>query len=159
MSGKISDRASLAWNLGIIVGSVLAMNGLIFGLGWADRPGVVPGSPIDPPGWLVGLVWTALFASMAVARWRLRDAPAADRGWVTALIVSCLAYPLYALAPGSMRNGFLGNLATIALAAYVVRRLWPASRPAAACVLPVIPWVCFATLTILADWGVFGPPG
>ncbi len=153
-------RAGLVANLVVVVGGVLAVNGLIFGLGWGDRGGAERVSALTPPGWVVGVVWTGLFALLAVARWRLAGpASQGGRGWVTGLIVFCLAYPFYALAPNSMRNAFLGSLGTIALAGLVTWRVWPISRSAAACVLPVVPWVVFATGTILADWGWFGSRG
>ena len=144
--------------MALVVGGVLAVNGLIFGLGWGDDRRDGPASVLNPPGWVVGAVWTALFALLAVARWRLGGpSAAAARGWVTGLVLFCLAYPFYTLAPNSMTDGFGGNLATFGLAGYVAWRAWPESRVAAACVLPVIPWVVFATVTIMADWGWFGP--
>lgn len=153
-SGGEGGWRSLAVHLVAVVGLALATNGLIFGLGWAVPSGDAPTSRLAPPGWVVGAAWTVLFALLAFARWRLdRPATATARGWVTALIASCLAYPFYALAPGSRAAAWAGNLATIALAAYVDRRVWPADRPAAACVAPIVPWVAFATATILAGWG------
>ena len=93
-----------------------------------------------------------------MARWQLAGPDsAAERGWITALILSCLAFPLYALAPQSMLAAFLGCLETIALAGFVAWRVRSRSRLAALCVAPVVAWVAFAAVTILAGWGWLGP--
>ena len=153
-------RVALVTNLAAIVGATLAINGLIFGLGWDGGPDPASTSRLTPPGWVVGSVWMVLMAALAIARWRLGGPDAAaERGWVTLLIVSCLAYPFYAIATRSLAAAFAGNLATIALAGFVAGRVWPASRAAAACVAPIVPWVLFATATSMVDWGWLGRRG
>ncbi len=141
-----------AWfNVAWPVAAALVMNGLIFSLGWND--GTQLTDPGDPPGWLVGAVWVVLFALLGLALWTLQrvgSEPARrGRSRVLILILFCLAYPLYAIATDSWALGLIGNFLTIALALYVIVRVWPASPPAAWLVFPIIPWVSYATFAIL----------
>lgn len=146
---------SLVYNLLLIVGSVLVMNAFIFGFGWDATTDYAPRVSFAPPDYVVGIVWTILFALLAISRWLLNYSrePNAARAKmsVTVLIVSCLIYPLYSLAIGSVIGGLLGNIWTIALAAYVVAVVRRVSKNAALLISPVILWVAFATLITLAE--------
>lgn len=103
----------------------------------------------------MGAVWLGLFAAMAAARWHLATragaAAASARLGVDALIAFCLVWPLYALAGDSLWAGLIGNAGAIALALYAMVRSAPASRTAAALLLPVPLWVGFASLIIAAQ--------
>ena len=133
-------RRGLVANLAVWLGAVLVLNGLIFGLGWNTRS-AAPDPWFAPPGWVVGLVWVGLFALLAAARWRLHARPG-RRAWVTGLMLACLAFPLYAQAPGSVWAGFVGSVATCVLAAVVAAR----AGPAAGLVLPTALWCGFASV-------------
>lgn len=133
-------RRGLVANLVVWLGAVLLLNGLVFALGWSTRASA-PAPWFAPPGWVIGTVWVGLFALLAVARWRLHDRPAA-RGWVTGLMLACLAFPLYAQAPGSVWAGFAGSVATCVLAGFVARR----AGPAGGLVLPTVLWCGFASV-------------
>jgi tryptophan-rich sensory protein len=132
----------------------LALNGLIFALGWAG-PSAASGRvyPLLPPGWAIGAVWVVLLALLAVAYWRLAsdEAPEARRlgPWVLLLVAACLAYPLYTAGLSNETAGFIGNLATIVASAFLAGRVWPASRLAAALILLPAIWVSFATFALL----------
>jgi len=144
-----SLNSSLAANLIGSIVLVLVLDGLIFGLGWDLRSAV----PTDMPGWFVASVWIMLFALMGLARWHLAtiDDRSKSRGVVivTALIVLCAAYPFYALLTGSRIAGLAGNIITIVVAAAAMYGIWPLSRKAAILVFPVVPWVTFASWTIV----------
>ena len=133
-------RRGLVANLLVWLGLVVALNGLIFALGWSTR-----GTALDPwfapPGWVIGCVWVGLFALLAAARWTLHARPA-GRGWVTALLLACLAFPFYAQAPGSVWAGFAGSVGTGLLAAFVTAK----AGPAWAFVLPTALWCGFASV-------------
>ena len=146
---------ALSLNLAADIGAVLLMNGLIFGLGWGMNETQIRKVSFDPPGYVVGSVWILLFGLMATARWLVGakpDAGAAQK-WVTGLLIFCLCYPLYSLALNSATGGLIGNVATVALAAFTVVRVYPVSRPAAFLIAPVILWVSFATFITLAELG------
>lgn len=157
LSWNRPDNQSLILNLLLAVGSVLLMNGLIFSFGWDKSTDYAPSPWFEPPGWVVGAVWIGLFILMAIARWMLntesRDEGRRARFWVTILAVSCLIYPLYSLAIGSVMGGMIGNVWTIALTGFVMSRLWRVSKGAAWLVFPIIPWVTFATAITVVELG------
>jgi tryptophan-rich sensory protein len=138
---------SLAANLAVFVGAVLVVNAIVFGLRF---PGAA-GDPSGPPGWVVGLVWTALFTLFGTAHWMLQ-APANGAGarfWLAAFAILCLSYPFYTLGLGNRSIGLAGNVVTGFAAILLVRRLRAASETAALLVAPVLPWLVFASWSIL----------
>jgi tryptophan-rich sensory protein len=124
----------------------LALNGVVFAIGWA---GGAHNSPLLPPGWVIGSVWVVLLALLAVAWWLLANAGVAGARrlspWVLALIAGCLAYPFYTLGFSNQTNALIGNLATIAGGAFLAGRVMPASRSAAGLILLTVLWVSYAT--------------
>ncbi len=139
--------ASLAANVALSVGAALVVNAVIFGLQFLGAAG----DPLGPPGWLVGLVWTVLFALFGAARWKLQ-APAngtAARFWLVGFAILCLSYPFYTLGLSNRSVGVAGNVLTGLAAILLLRRIWPASPTAAFLVAPVVPWLVFATWTSL----------
>lgn len=146
-----SDRRSLVLNLLAAITAVLAVNGLIFTLGW-DTSNT---APLQGP--VVGSVWVALFVLMAIARWQLNFYPPqqaflAQTG-VTVLIISCLIYPFYALSTGNPISGLFGNVITIALTVFAMLQAWTISKAVVWLLLPVTLWVAFATVTLLQALG------
>jgi tryptophan-rich sensory protein len=140
-----------------VIGTVaitLALNGLIFALGWAGPSAEATRvNTLLPPGWAIGAVWVVLLALLAVAFWRLASDEAAGAQrlapWVLLLIAACLAYPFYTVGFSNEVVGFIGNLATSVASAFLAGRVLPASRLAAALVfLPAI-WVSFATFALM----------
>jgi len=78
---------------------------------------------------------------------------ATARTMVTLLIVCCLLWPFYSLPVVDLRVALFGNIATIALAVasiVVVRRR---SVEAASLVMPLVVWLSFCTLVVLAAMG------
>lgn len=136
------DRRGLIANAAAFVATCIVVNGLVFGLGWtAGSAAVRP--PLIPPGPVVGIVWTILFACMGAARWAYaRDTR--DRDWrhwaVVALAVVCLAFPFYTRGFADQEAGYVGTLATLAAALGVVAALAPRSRTAAAWIVPTVVW-------------------
>ena len=150
------DGRGLLITVAITIVVVVGLNGLIFALGWsgAPRDAAMSQRPLLPPGWVIGGVWTALFALFAAAHWWL--ASAGDQAhrqaarWVLAFMAFCLAYPFYTAGFAAEQVGFAANLLTIALNGLLVGRLWPVSRGAALLMTPSLPWVCFATYAVAA---------
>ena len=94
---------------------------------------------------------------MAYARWILNSSENAGakkaRLYVTILLASCLVWPLYSLAIGSVIGGFGGTLLAVVLAALTLGALRGVSRKAAYLILPVLLWVIFATVIIVTEAG------
>jgi tryptophan-rich sensory protein len=157
-----ADRFGLVVNVGLCVGATIAVNALIFSLGWNNQPAGVTRAPFAPPDFIVASVWVALVALLATARWWLNasnDAAVTNaKGWVTLLFVSCLTWPLYSLATGSVFGGFLGCVLTVGIGVWTLRQIlrfadWKPSlaAPATLMVAPVIVWVAFATLIVARE--------
>ena len=127
----------------------LATNGLIFALGWTQPDhDVQPGWA--PPGYVIGIVWTVLFACMGAARWQAVSAQdAGGARLMTGLIVLCLAYPFYTAGLQDRMAGLAGISVTFIVAALGSLRLWGSSRPAALLLLPLLGWLIFAAVLIV----------
>jgi len=153
------DRHALVLNIAIAVGAAAIVNGVILLLGWDSPTDYAPQPWFEPPGWVVVLVWLVLFSLMASARWTLNSytiiGVVRARALITLLIVACLVLPFYSLAISSLMGGLIGNFITIALAVTSIVFTWRRSRDAALFILPVVLWIAFATLVILAEMGRF----
>lgn len=149
------DRNGLLLNVGLAVGAALVLNAAIFALGWNTTTDHAPQPRFAPPGWVVAAVWLVLFALMARARWMLNSytiiGVVPSRRMVTVLIVSCLLWPFYSLASGSVLGGLIGTVVTIVLAIVALVFVRARSRDAALLLVPVILWLAFATFVILAE--------
>ncbi len=109
-----------------------------------------PRSPLLPPGPVIGMVWTALFACLGVARGRLRGRAREQRA-LDGLWLLCVTYPLYT---GGMRwrgATYAGNAAVFTAAATVAGRIARVRPDAARYVLPILPWAAWATLGLLTE--------
>jgi tryptophan-rich sensory protein len=145
----------LALHVAAAVAVCLALNGLIFCVGW-DRD--AHHGVLLPPGWVIGIVWIALFALLGAARWRLAEAGtrAGDtaRRRVDVLLLNCALYPFYTLGLSSDGLGMAGNILTLCLAVWAARGALRVSRLAAVLVSPVVSWVAFATIGFMQElWG------
>lgn len=144
-------------NIAAAVGSALIMNGLIYGLGWNSSAGYAQRASFAPPGYVIGIIWMILFALMASARWCLNalenNRAKRARLYVTILLLSCLVWPLYSLAIGSVAGGLWGTIWTIALALFTLASTWHVSKKASYFILPVFLWVIFALIIIVTEAG------
>jgi tryptophan-rich sensory protein len=131
-------------------------NGFIFMANPAERAAISTARSFPLPGWVIGVVWEFLFVGMGFARWLVlghRDGKLQSSTWVFLLLLLCLAYPVYTLALRSLTIGLAGNLATIAAALWLARRLYKVSALAASLVFAVAAWVTFATVLIFQQLG------
>ena len=144
--------AGIASNIGLAVGLALLGNGIIFAFGWNGDAAGKQLPSFQPAGWVIGAVWTGLFAAMGVARALTASSrhgnDRRNSRLVTALILACFAYPYYTLGFRSVEIGLAGSLATMLFAAYIVWRLAGPSRLAAAFVLPTALWCAFASILL-----------
>jgi benzodiazapine receptor len=137
---------TLLLNILIPVALAMATNGAIFAFGWTQ-----PDHDIQPdwapPGYVIGIVWTALFALMGAAR---AITIPARRPLVTVLIVLCLAYPFYTLGFQDRQANLAGIIVTEAYTLYVTARLIRPKCKAALLLVPLILWLCFALALVMA---------
>ena len=111
-----------------------------------------------PPGWLFGPVWTALYAMMGVAAWRLWRARGRTSGADGALVLFGTQLALnFAWTPvffGMRAPG--AALAVIvvlwALIAATIAASWRVDRAAGVLLVPYLAWVTFATALNAAIW-------
>jgi len=111
----------------------------------------------NPPGWVFGPVWTALYAMMAVAAWLVWR----RGGWPTqrrALNLYLLQWALNALwTPlffGLHRPGLAFAEIVVLLATILATMLafWRARRPAGLLLIPYALWVAFAAVLNFTIW-------
>lgn len=108
--------------------------------------------PFNPPGWVFGPVWTALYLMMAVAAWLVWRQGLSIRPVRVALVLFAAQLALnVAWTPVffGMRSIVGGLVVIVLLLAAIVATtaaFWPLSRPAAGLMLPYLGWVCFATV-------------
>lgn len=111
--------------------------------------------PWAPPGWVFAPVWTALYAAMAVAAWRvwlrvgLRSTEMALFG--AQLAVNVAWSPLF-FAWGQRGWALAWVLLLDALVAATAFRFWGRDRLAGALLAPYLLWVLFATALNGAVW-------
>jgi tryptophan-rich sensory protein len=128
----------------------LALNGLVFALGWAGASAEAarPNSLL-PLGWVIGGVWLVILTLVAGAAWWLASDRRAEvrrlAPWALALIGFCLAYPFYTIGFRSDAVALFGNLATIIASAFLAGRALASSRGSAALILLPALWTSFAT--------------
>ncbi|MCX5494571.1 tryptophan-rich sensory protein [Kaistia dalseonensis] len=107
--------------------------------------------PFNPPNWIFAPVWTALFALMAIAMWRVWiRATGSTRRKATiafaiqlALNIGWSAAFFAAHAPGLAIFVIIALLVAIAA---TIRLFYPVDRPASWMLAPYFAWVSFATL-------------
>lgn len=112
------------------------------------------GNMIGPiPGWFIGLVWTGLFLGLGVTRGVMKSAGSAlgERAGraILILILACAVYPLYTFGLRNDVIGLGGNIATIGLAVWVARRVFPVQQWFVVMPLTVVAWLVFASLALL----------
>ena len=96
-------------------------------------------------------MWTTLFACFGVARARLRGLPR-ERRLVDALWLMCVTYPPYTDGIRSRAAAYVGNAVIAGTVGTIIGRARQKGRhDAAAFLLPVLPWVAVATLTLLTE--------
>jgi tryptophan-rich sensory protein len=131
--------------------AVLALNALVFGVG-LERLGVDPAVWFEPPGWLVGLVWAAIFPMWGIARWHALRGGREGRGvarYILVMIGWSLLYPL--LSAGSdLYKSVVLNAVSLLIVAVAFVRARKVSTSAANWIAPSLAWVVFANLLTLA---------
>ena len=144
-------RAGLAMNVAVLLAATIAVNGFLFGIGWARPSGAQ--MPMIPPGAVVGLIWTVLLGLMGAARWAYVRG-SGDTGWRSwtpfMLGALCIAYPFY--TSGLQRNGaaFWGTVVTLIAAVAVMFALRRGDRLAPWLLVPTAIWGGYVLSVMIA---------
>jgi benzodiazapine receptor len=132
---------------GLLIGSVTGPDAWYAGLA---KPS------FNPPGWVFGPVWTALYILIAIAGWRVWQRTRTGwpmRLWWAQLVLNFLWSPVFFSAhqPGLAVVVILLMLA--AILAFIVSA-WRVDRTAALLFVPYAAWVSFASLLNGTIWAM-----
>jgi len=111
-----------------------------------------------PPNWLFGPVWTALYAGMAYAAFRVLSLPQSTEGRRGALILFFAQLALNAAwswAFFGLRSPLAGLVVILPLLALIlatIRAFAPLDRVAGLLLVPYAAWVAYATALNIAIW-------
>ena len=111
----------------------------------------------NPPSWVFGPVWTALYTLMAVAAWLvwrrhgLDGAPTAMLLWAGQLAVNAAWSPVFfgLRSPG---GGVLVIAILLVLVVLTTVWFWRARPAAGLLMLPYVAWVAFASVLNVTIW-------
>jgi tryptophan-rich sensory protein len=149
-----SARRAILINLLIALALVGGENLLILS-GWGfSGSGLAGGRLARPiPGWIIGFVWTGLFAGLGVVRGLTlaegsRQGRRAGRA-VAVLLIACAAYPFYTFGLRSDAIGLAGNLVTIGLSVWTAFRVGAVRRAGVVAPLAVTAWLLAASAALI----------
>lgn len=131
--------------------AVLVGNGLVTMFG-GEEDAAYQAVPWNPPGWLIGAIWTVIYPLWGAARWKTATADDSRVGrswWPVALIVWGLCYPLLIEVVGTM-GSVIANAFSLALAIWALLRVRPVSSTAAWLIAPSLVWLGIANALGLA---------
>lgn len=140
----------IAW--GSIIGQVATRSDLAPWYAGLAKPS------FNPPDFIFGPVWTALYMLMALSLWRVLRLPGRTPGRSVAIAVFLAQFALNVLWPFlffTARSPGLGLIDIVpqwALVAATIAHFRPLDRLAAACLAPLALWVAFASLINFEIW-------
>ena len=111
----------------------------------------------NPPGWIFGPVWTALYTMMAVAAWLVwrRGGWAVQRKALAWFLVQLVLNALWSPLFFGWKNPDLAFAEIVLLWVAIFGTLlafWKAHRAAGALLLPYLAWVSFAAVLNFTLW-------
>ena len=143
------NRRGLIQLLLISLGITTVINGILFtfNINQSVTQPIKSEYPLLPSSWMIGLIWTILIGFMAYTQWLLIK-KTRDRlllSLVPILFLNCVLYPLYSQGFTNDYNQLIGNLFTIAFAAYISGRIKSITTIGSNLILIVTLWGLFAT--------------
>ena len=143
------NRRGLIQLLLISLGITTLINGILFtfNINQSVTQPIKSEYPLLPSSWMIGLIWTILIGFMAYTQWLLIK-KTRDRlllSLVPILFLNCVLYPLYSQGFTNDYNQLIGNLFTIAFAAYISGRIKSITTIGSNLILIVTLWALFAT--------------
>jgi translocator protein len=112
----------------------------------------------NPPNWVFGPVWTALYQMMAFAVWRILRLPeaSAERRWALGLFIAQLAlnaaWSWMFFAANNPLLGLINIVPQILVILATIVAFYRLDRMAGWCLVPLAAWVSFATILNFAIW-------
>jgi tryptophan-rich sensory protein len=143
------NRRGLIQLFVISLGITTMINGILFtfNINQSVTQPIKPEYPLLPSSWMIGLIWTVLIGFMAYTQWLLIK-KTRDRKLlflVPLLFLNCVLYPLYSQGFTNDFNQLVGNLFTIAFAAYITGRIRNITILGSNLILIVTLWGLYAT--------------
>ena len=111
-----------------------------------------------PPGWLFGPVWTALFAMMAYAVfriWRMEEGTQGRTEAISLFYIQLLLNAGWSIAFFGLESPLLGMVVIIPLLGMIlvtIQRFSPLDSTAGLLLVPYAAWVSFAALLNASIW-------
>ena len=143
------NRRGLIQLLLISLGITTVINGILFtfNINQSVTQPIKPEYPLLPSSWMIGLIWTVLIGFMAYTQWLLikKTRARALLSLVPILFLNCVLYPLYSQGFTNDFNQLMGNLFTIAFAAYITGRIRNITTLGSNLILIVTLWGLYAT--------------
>lgn len=139
------DGWGLALSIAIPLVAVLAGNGILSLTGSEEDP-AYQAVAWNPPGWMIGAIWTVIYPMWGAARWKVAtkdDARASRSRWLVALIAWGLCYPVVVEFTGTL-GSVIANGFSLLLAVFVAMRVRPVSAAAFWLVAPSLIWLSVA---------------
>lgn len=133
----------------ISLGITTLINGVLFtfNINESVTQPIKPEYPLLPSSWMVGLIWTILIGFMTYSQWLLikKTREVTLLSLIPILFLNCVLYPLYSQGFTNDLNQLIGNLFTIAFAAYITGRIRSITSVGSNLMLLVTLWALFAT--------------
>ena len=133
----------------ISLGITTLINGVLFtfNINESVTQPIKPEYPLLPSSWMVGLIWTILIGFMTYSQWLLikKTREVTLLSLIPILFLNCVVYPLYSQGFTNDLNQLIGNLFTIAFAAYITGRIRSITSVGSNLMLLVTLWALFAT--------------
>ena len=143
------NRRGLIQLLLISLGITTLINGILFtfNINQSVTQPIKSEYPLLPSSWMIGLIWTILIGFMAYTQWLLikKTRDQLLLSLVPILFLNCMLYPLYSQGFTNDYNQLIGNLFTIAFAAYISGRIKSITILGSNLILIVTLWGLFAT--------------
>jgi tryptophan-rich sensory protein len=162
LPGQSSERRSPLWAalivaiLPVVAASLLGSAATVPQIaGWYAG---LAKPPFNPPNWIFAPVWTALYALMALAVFRILRIPAGAPGRRRALLVYHLqllfniGWSFAFFGANSPLAGLVAIVPLLLLIAATIAAFRPLDRLAANLLWPYLSWVGFASLLNLSIW-------
>ena len=133
----------------ISLGITTLINGVLFtfNINESVTQPIKPEYLLLPSSWMVGLIWTILIGFMTYSQWLLikKTREVTLLSLIPILFLNCVLYPLYSQGFTNDLNQLIGNLFTIAFAAYITGRIRSITSVGSNLMLLVTLWALFAT--------------
>lgn len=132
--------------------------GFGFAIGFTNLPGEwyahLNKPPFNPPNWVFGPVWSAIYVLIAIAGWRTWENKRSSRAmwlWAVQMLLNFSWSPIFFSAHRIGAALAIIVALLVAIAAFIASQ-WRGDRVSAALFLPYAAWVSFATLLNASIW-------